>query len=299
MYTILGKGFGLYGYLPAIILNNCNLVLSKEYKLNIQKRKDINIYINRIKWTESIGEAINLSNNVILAIPPKEQFKFLHKNETNIANKTMFLEKPIAASPKESLILLKIIEKKKIRFYVNYSFIYLDWFKKLYSKINYLKPDAIVKITWKFKAHFLKTNVMNWKSNFELGGGILRFYGIHLIAVLTALNYENCKIIKFKNDSKFIIYKFINANKAAIEIAINIDSKTDKFAINIFDSNTKNNVTLIDTKDPFDSPKNMKLITLDRRIETLRTYLIEKNNSIQSLMFNKKVVKLWSEIESD
>ena len=97
----------------------------------------------------------------------------------------------------------------------------------------------------------------------------------------------------------FIVYKFINANKATIEIAINIDSKTDKFAINIFDSNTKNNVTLIDTKDPFDSPKNMKLITLDRRIETLRTYLIEKNNSIQSLMFNKKVVKLWSEIESN
>ena len=58
MYTIIGKGFGLYGYLPAIIMNNSNLVLSNEYKFNIQKRKDINQYINKIKWTQNIEEAI-------------------------------------------------------------------------------------------------------------------------------------------------------------------------------------------------------------------------------------------------
>ena len=55
MYTIIGKGFGLYGYLPAIIMNNSNLVLSNEYKFNIQKRKDINQYINKIKWTQNIS----------------------------------------------------------------------------------------------------------------------------------------------------------------------------------------------------------------------------------------------------
>ena len=95
MYTIVGKGFGLYGYLPAIMMNQSNLVLSSEYKLNIEKRKDINQYINRIKWTQSIEESIHLSNNIILAIPPKEQFKFLHEKEINISNKTIFLEKPI------------------------------------------------------------------------------------------------------------------------------------------------------------------------------------------------------------
>ena len=299
MYTIIGKGFGLYGYLPAIIMNNSNLVLSNEYKFNIQKRKDINQYINKIKWTQNIEEAIDLSNNIILAIPPKEQFKFLHENQTNIVNKTIFMEKPIAASPKEALILIKFLEEKKIKFYVNYSFIYLGWFKNLYNKINSLKSDTIVKISWEFKAHFLTTNFMNWKSDFELGGGILRFYGIHLIAVLTALNYENCKIIKLKNNAETIVYKIISLNKPIITISINIDSHIDKFAINIFDDNTKKKEILVDIKDPFQRQKNRKSIHLDRRVEAIRDYLIEKDNSIQNLIFNKKVVKLWSEIETD
>jgi transcription antitermination factor NusA-like protein len=80
---------------------------------------------------------------------------------------------------------------------------------------------------------------MNWKSDFELGGGILRFYGIHLIAVLTALNYENCKIIKLKNNAETIVYKIISLNKPIITISINIDSHIDKFAIKIFDDNIK------------------------------------------------------------
>ena len=45
MYTIVGKGFGLYGYLPAIIkwFKPCFIY---EYKSNIQKRGDIKKFIN-------------------------------------------------------------------------------------------------------------------------------------------------------------------------------------------------------------------------------------------------------------
>ena len=140
---------------------------------------------------------------------------------------------------------------------------------------------------------------MNWKSDLEFGGGILRFYGIHLIAVLTALNYENCKINKLKNNAETIVYEIINSNKPIIKISINIDSHIDKFIIKIFDDNLKNKEILVDTKDPFERQKNRKLIQLDRRVEAIRDYLIEKDNSIQNLIFNKKVIKLWSEIESN
>ena len=114
MYTIVGKGFGLYGYLPAIILNGFDLVLSNEYKSNIQKRGDINKYINFIHWSKSIKEAIYLSDNIILAIPPKEQFKFLLENEKLISYKTIFLEKPIACSPKKRNSIKILEEKNKI-----------------------------------------------------------------------------------------------------------------------------------------------------------------------------------------
>lgn len=296
MYTIIGKGFGLYGYLPAIIMNGSDLILSDEYKSNIQKRGDINKFINSIQWTKSIKEAIYLSDDIILAIPPKEQFKFLLENEKLISDKTIFLEKPIACSPKQSSILLKFLEEKKIKFNVNYSFIYLDWFKKLYNKINSLSSNFNIKINWEFKAHFIKTNVTNWKSDSQSGGGIIRFYGIHLIAILTALEYENYKIIKLKNNTKTIIFKIKNVNKPEIEILINIDSNIDKFAIDIYEDSPKNKRTFVDIKDPFEK-QNKKLIKLDRRVQNIRDYLIEKNNSIQNLNFNKKVVKFWCEIE--
>ncbi len=297
MYTIVGKGFGLYGYLPAIILNGSNLILSDEYKSNIQKREDINKFINFIQWTKSVREAIYLSDDVILAIPPKEQFKFLLENEKLIFDKTIFLEKPIACSPKQSAILLKFLEEKKIKFYVNYSLIYLDWFKKLFYKINSLNSNFNIKVNWEFKAHFIKTNVINWKSDSQSGGGIIRFYGIHLIAILTALEYENYKIIKLKDNTQTIIFKIINVNKPEIEILINIDSNIDKFTIDIYEDSSKNKHTFLDIKDPFEKQNNKKLIKLDRRVQNIRDYLIEKNNSIQNLNFNKKVVKLWCEIE--
>ena len=120
------------------------------------------------------------------------------ENEKLISNKTIFLEKPIASSPEQSSILLKFLEEKKIKFYVNYSFIYLDWFKKLFNKINSLNSNFNIKVNWEFKAHFIKTNVMNWKSDSQSGGGIIRFYGIHLIAVLISFEYENYKIINIK-----------------------------------------------------------------------------------------------------
>ena len=297
MYTIVGKGFGLYGYLPAIILNGFDLVLSNEYKSNIQKREDINKFINFIHWSKSIKEAIYLSDNIILAIPPKEQFKFLLENEKLISDKTIFLEKPIACSPKQSAILLKFLEEKKIKFYVNYSFIYLDWYKKLFNKINSLNSNFNIKVNWEFKAHYIKTNVMNWKSDSQSGGGIIRFYGIHLIAVLIALEYENYKIIKLKDNTQTIIFKIINVNKPEIEILINIDSNIDKFTIEMFENSSKNKYALVALKNKFEKKNKKKLKKLDRRVQNIRDYLIDKNNPIQNLNFNKKVVKLWCEIE--
>ena len=82
---------------------------------------------------------------------------------------------------------------------------------------------------------------MNWKSDSQSGGGIIRFY-IHLIAVLIALEYENYKIIKLKDNIQTIIFKIINVNKPEIEISINIDSNIDKFTIEMFENSSKKNM---------------------------------------------------------
>ena len=65
----------------------------------------------------------------------------------------MFLEKPIANSPKNSLKLIELLENKKIKFYVNYSFIYLDWFEKIQQRVNLLNNNYQILVDWKFKAY--------------------------------------------------------------------------------------------------------------------------------------------------
>ncbi|MDC3116721.1 hypothetical protein OA529_03465, partial [Alphaproteobacteria bacterium] len=81
MYTIFGKGFGLYGYLPAICLNNSELILPKNYKKTLDKRKDIYRFSDKIIWSNNFIDCLIKSDKVILAIPPKEQFNFILENK--------------------------------------------------------------------------------------------------------------------------------------------------------------------------------------------------------------------------
>ena len=43
-------------------------------------------------------------------------------------------------------------------------------------------------------------------------------------------------------------------------------------------------------KNPFEKQNNKKLKKLDRRVQNIRDYLIDKNNPIQNLNFNKKLL---------
>ena len=95
---------------------------------------------------------------------------------------------------------------------------------------------------------------MNWKSDSQSGGGIIRFYGIHLIAVLIALEYENYKIIKLKDNTQTIIFKIINVNKPEIEISINIDSNIENLRLKCSRIVQKKHA-LVAIKNPFEKQK--------------------------------------------
>ena len=297
MYTIIGKGFGLYGYLPAVLLNNSKLILTKDYKSYVEQRSDVDIFLNQIDWSKNILEAVQQSNNIILAIPPLEQFKFLMENKDLLKNKILFLEKPIANSPNMSFDLLSFLENENLKFCVNYSFLYLGWFQKLKNKINALNTNSIISIRWEFRAHHLKNNIFNWKSELKSGGGIIRFYGVHLIAVLASLNYHNCKIVKSKYNHNYAVFGFVSSNKPDINIIIDIDASKEIFLIEMLDYSNNSSEIIIESNDPFYSSNNTKSNILDRRVEYLRKYLLEKKSTKKNLMFNKKEVTLWNQIE--
>lgn len=295
MYTIIGKGFGLYGYLPAVIQNKSRLILPIEYKSTIENRDDIRKYLNYLIWADDISDAIFKADNIILAIPPMEQFNFIFKNVKKIGNKNLFLEKPIASTPNESLKLINFLDINKIKFFINYSFLYLNWFENLFNKVRILDSDHTVEIIWKFKAYFLKNEIITWKSQIEKGGGILNFFGIHMVAVITALDYHNCqikKIIKQKNKIKFL---FIKSNKPVIKLTIDINSTDDIFKINLHKKDRLIEI-IKDGDDPFENSSGPKPTSMDRRVKLIRSILGNKKHLYQSFIFNKMVIELWKKL---
>ena len=73
---IFGSGFGLYGYLPALLeLEYQSIRISTKYKEKIISRKDLSIYENHINWYENEKTALNKVDTVIIALNPSNQFK--------------------------------------------------------------------------------------------------------------------------------------------------------------------------------------------------------------------------------
>ena len=115
-YLILGSGFGLYGYLPAVLSKKSNIVyLEKKYKKIINSRKDLNIYKNKIIWIQNFLNSLEIIDYLIIAKRPSDQVKIIKKiiNRKNTLKK-IFLEKPIAKNPLAAKNLLNILKKKKI-----------------------------------------------------------------------------------------------------------------------------------------------------------------------------------------
>jgi hypothetical protein len=290
-FLILGSGFGLYGYLPVILKNPKNkLYLSSKYKKFFNSRKDIKRFRNNIFWYKKIYKVLNKVHKVIIAKRPSDQNKIC--KSLILGKKTIFLEKPLANNPDISLQLINFLIKKRINFNVAYLFNYTKWssiFKKRLKK-SYFKEFNFV---WRFKS---KIPSDNWKLNHKEGGGIINFYGIHLISLLADLNYFTLRSIIFKNHSdKLWLATFYRTGYAKINILLDIDSKKEEFFIEEINLNKKKNIIFIQNplseKKKFLFKKNDQHI--DYRFKILTKYLYSKKKKIS---FHKNVIFLWKNI---
>ena len=93
MIGILGSGFGLYGYLPAVCqyYPNKSILLIKKAKLILNSRSELHNYQKNIIWKENFEDLIKSSDFLIVAYPPFETKK---------------LTKLILSSSKKSLMII-------------------------------------------------------------------------------------------------------------------------------------------------------------------------------------------------
>jgi hypothetical protein len=289
---IYGSGFGLYGYLPAIYKFSKKIYLNENYKDKFFSRKEILKFKSKIKWYNNLNFIKNDIDIVLIAKRPDDQFNIL-KKILKSKNKIIhfFLEKPISINPKNSLILLNLLYKKRKRYSFGFIFKYLNWYTLIKKKINKNKKNNFL-IEWKIKKNNKnnKNKKCSWKYHEGKGGGILRYYGIHFIKLFSDLNFFNIKysLIESNHWNILICDKKLNSIELVIEY-----SNINNFSYKI---NKNKKYKLI---NPFNSKIRYKYI--DPRCSILKKYIYDnlfKYNKVKcSYPDDLKFIKLWKQIE--
>lgn len=298
VFTIIGSGFGLYGYLPAIInALKCKVVLLERYRKVIETRPEIYCYLKYIDWRLTESEVANSANSFIISVPPAAQMEIVQKMISFHKVKKLIIEKPICPSPKESIDLVNFINSKSISYRVGYSFLFTDWYIKL--KLAIQKPVKKIKIYWSFKAHHFLNNKHVWKRYHSKGGGALRFYGIHIISTLASFGYvsvaRQCLLSKQSDQPEEWKAEFYGADLPSCEVHVSTNSDSENFQIQVIkDSGSKEKI--ITSNSPFKSNKASKF--QDDRVPVLESLIktLGYDDEIYTEMYYS-INNLWSTTE--
>jgi len=285
MYGILGQGFGLYGYMPALFDLGKEVSTLSKYETFIKDRQDLNYLHQYINYFEEEEDLIKNCDSIIFARRPSDQFNFVEKIVKSNLKRNLFLEKPIADSLEKSTSLINMLEKAASNYRVGYSFKYLDWFLdfiKIYNKES--KHSLNLEIDWQFNASHYKSEKASWKANPEIGGGAFMFYGSHIVNLLANIEKWHKLELKSYRYSYIDEYAFFASGSKKsknFKVKLNANSKNiNIFSIKLFSENHL--VYNLGLPDPFNR-KNLSNLesSRDERISYIKQVLtsINEDNS--------------------
>ena len=271
---ILGGGFGLYGYLPAFANLHYEIYTLSKYETFINKRPDLDKYIENINFLNEEEELINKVDYINIARNPESQYQFLIYNKP-YSFKHLYLEKPIAHQTMAYSKCIENFEIEKTSFSVFYSLNYMDWYNNIIEEMVQ-EVDQKFEIVWK-----IKQKSSSWKQDVSKGGGMLKFYGIHFIKMFIDAN------LTLKNVT-------MSENK----LEINLESKNFNLLNISIESNDKNLFSIhkneeiqINSSNPFLKEIIPKLP--DPRIEILEKYI--QSDSSTALELEKNIL-VWLDL---
>ncbi len=298
VYAIVGSGFGIYGYLPAIVDGKDKIViLPKAYKSKIRARSELAHTLPHIRWVEDEITAISLASTVVIAVQPQRQSELLSRCLTLPLIERLVLEKPLAVTPELAAELISNLDIAKKRYRIAYTFLNTAWHQQLaWPKLS--TPDALVSISWTFMANHFASQLTSWKSRHNDGGGVLRFYGVHLVALLAYHGYDEVRCSALEGadqgEPERWTASFTGPRLPDCDVHVDSRSATNQFLI-VHHLESKEKV-IIKTTDPFE--QEIRHGDGDVRIDVLKRLLASfEQDDISYDLFYKRANALWTKIE--
>jgi hypothetical protein len=303
MLGILGGGFGLYGYLPAAtILLQEPVLLLRKYKPIIDSRQELLSFKDQIIWLESEEELIQKADSLVISRRPIDQEALVSKCLLQKNLKRIMFEKPLASSPQKAQKILDQVANSNKYCSAGFTFRFTNWAIELKEKLLYneFSEHERINLSWHFMADHFSRNIESWKMDHTQGGGAIRFYGIHLIALLAEWGYDQVvsSCVETQN-SKHSFYKWTVFFKGSglPTFFVNLDSKSNSSCFKVNLRNDKQ--TLFEGLGPFDPVLNrLNVSEQDARC----TYLTDALQELFELSKPyptriKDCTKLWQLVE--
>lgn len=280
MIGILGSGFGLYGYLPAIAQYKPNekIALVQRYKEIFDTRSELSKFENNILWVANEMELYGICDTLTVSLSPEQQYLAIKHVSVDSSIRYMLLEKPLSVTPRDAQEMLSLLANAQKKIRIGYTFQYTDWFALIKEKIT-TKNITNITINWRFKAHHYRNDLHNWKRYHSKGGGVIRFYGIHCIAIASLMKYDDVhssNTIGF-SDSDLYAWSvtFKGTNLPNLEININSNVNENSFIVRLYEQqNQRQVVSEIHQADPFNKNVLNSPGNIDPRIQFLRPVII-------------------------
>lgn len=299
-FAIFGSGFGLYGYLPALV-TGCNqtVYLPERYRIPLQKREDVRRFDGIVRWSLDEKAALAEVEAVVISQRPVDQIDWIRAcvSKPNIG--ALILEKPLAPSPKAASDALGLLEMSGKRYRIDYNFRFTPWALALKQQLQGAGPTEYLSINWQFRAHHYAHDLRNWKRFVSSGGGALRFFGIHLIGLLAEYGFDN--LISSRASASeadecetwSAVFNGPNLPECRVEVQSNtarpcfsVDWTRDDLSVE----------RLVDLDDPFEA--NVGESGFDRRVgimtEVCRDLI---DNAALSYPWYRQSVRLWDMAE--
>jgi predicted dehydrogenase len=306
MFAILGSGFGLYGYLPALV-GRCkqSVVLPERYRTRFGERSELADFAINVYWEEDEFATLKRANGVVLALRPIDQRVWISRSLLHSNIKYLLLEKPLAHSPEVASEVLDDLVRSCTVFRIGYTFRYTAWGKKLSSTLNLRRGSGLVSFHWSFLAHHYRHDLHNWKRFHSSGGGAIRFYGIHIIALLAEIGYRNVilsrALVSFPDEVEMWYATFAGPGLPECEVVVDTRSTVREFRVEqVSNSRAAFNTVFANLSDPFDSgDETCRLGQIDQRVSGLTQLchsLWEEGSS--EYEWYAETVRLWASAEA-